>query len=183
MAKLTWEELAGENSDGEYKQKTGFDPLPEGTRVLQTLEEIKLDSFQGSDHEHLNIKWRIEAPEEFNNRVYFQSIYINGSDPTSPYYDESKQDKNFNDARRMLFAIDYNAGKKIAALKREPTQEELQEFLIGARMMAVLGVSKTGKQVVRGISGIDPAAKEEIKAAATKSVPKFDDSEEDLIPF
>lgn len=152
----TWAELAEEENAGEYMQTGGFAPMPEGTRVLQTLEEIKFQSFKGSDHETLNLKWRVDGPEEFKWRVYYQTIYINGSDPTGPYYDESKQDKNIADARRMVLAIDYHAGKHIAALKREPKEEELQKYLIAAQMMAVLGLTKTGKQIVRGISGVDP---------------------------
>lgn len=187
MTKTTWEDLSEEEQTGEYVQKTGFDPLPEGTRVLQTLEEIKFDSYQGSDHENLNLKWRINAPEEFKNRVYFQTIYVNGSDPTGPYYDEAKQEKNIADARRMVLAIDYHAGKRIAALKREPTELELQKYLLGAEMMAVLGVSKTNKQVVRGISGIDPdyLPKPAAKAQSAKAESKHAalDSEDDDIPF
>lgn len=166
----TWEELAQEENAGEYKQTGGFTPMPEGTRVLQTLEEIKFQSFQGSDHKTLNLKWRVDAPEEFKGRVYYQTIYINGSDPTGPYYDESKQDKNIADARRMVLAIDFHAGKHIAALKREPREEEYRHCLIAAQMMAVLGVTGKGKQTVRGISGVDPELKQQ--QSAKKETPK-----------
>lgn len=190
----TWAELAEEENAGEYKQAGGgaYTPMPEGTRVLQTLEEIKFQSFQGSDHETLNLKWRVDGPEEFKGRVYYQTIYINGSDPTGPYYDKDKQDKNIADARRMVLAIDYHAGKHIAALKREPTEEELQKYLIAAQMMAVLGVTKTGKQTVRGISGIDPdllpkkSSTPKAAAPVKDRVPNekagFDDMDDD-IPF
>lgn len=179
----TWEELAQEENAGEYKQENAYTPIPEGTRVLQTLEEIKFQSFQGSNHETLNLKWRIDGPEDFKGRVYYQTIYINGSDPTGHYYDKDKQDKNIADARRMVLAIDYHAGKHIAALKREPTEAELQKYLIAAQMMAVLGVTKAGKQTVRGISGVDPDLLPK-KASAPKTPANqvgFDDSDD--IPF
>ena len=184
----TWEELSQEENAGEYKQAGGaYAPMPEGTRVLQTLEEIKFQSFQGSDHETLNLKWRVDAPEEFKGRPYFQTIYINGSDPAGPYYDKDKQEKNIADARRMILAIDYHAGKHIAALKREPTEEELQKYLIASQMMAVLGVTKTGKQTVRGISGIDPELLPKKAATPKKSAPakQADNGFEDIddIPF
>ena len=188
MTSVKWEDLADEVQTGEYKQTTGFDPMPEGTRVLQKLESIKFDSYGGSDHENLNLKWKILAPSDYAGRVYFQTIYINGSDPTGPYYDASKQDKNIADARRMLLIIDYHAGRKIAALRREPTQDELQKHLIGAEMMAVLGVNKTGKQVVRGISGVDKDYLEQAKQQAAKQQPAnpadngFSDEDDD-IPF
>lgn len=189
----TWAELAQEENAGEYKQTGGFTPMPEGTRVLQTLEEIKFQSFEESDHETLNLKWRVDGPEEFKGRVYYQTIYINGSDPTGPYYDADKQDKNIADARRMILAIDYHAGRHIAALKREPTEEELQKYLIAAQMMAVLGVTKTGKQTVRGISGVDPdllpkkSSTPKVAAPVKDRVPNekagFDDDSDMDIPF
>lgn len=182
-----WEDLADEEQTGDYKQ-SGYDPMPEGTRVLQKLEEIKFDSYKGSDHEHVNIKWRILAPSNYAGRVYYQTIYTNGSDPTGPYYDPAKQNKNIADARRMLLIIDYHAGRKIAALRREPTQDELQKHLIGAEMMAVLGVSKTGKQVVRGISGVDKDYLEQAKQQVAEQPAKpadngFSDEDDSDIPF
>ena len=181
-----WEDIADEEQTGEYKQKTGFDPLPEGTRVLQTLEEIKMDSYAGSDHENLNLKWKINAPEDYAGRVYFQTIYINGSDPTGPYYDAAKQDKNIADAVRMVLAIDYHAGRGIAALGREPEEADFQKHLTGAQMMAVLGVSKTGKQVVRGISGVDkdaiPQAKPQAKTAKQVDKPVDNGFSDDFDP-
>ena len=184
-----WEDIANEEQTGEYKQKTGFPVIPEGTRVLQTLEEIKMDSYKGSDHENLNLKWKIDSPKDYIGRVYYQTIYINGSDPTGPYYDPAKQDKDIADARRMVLAIDYHAGREIAALGREPEEVDFQKHLTGAQMMAVLGVSKTGKQVVRGISGVDKdAIKEATKPAKqAKPVDKPVDNgfsvEDDDIPF
>ncbi len=40
MTNTTWESLAQEEQTGEYKSKP--DAIPEGTRVLQTLEGINL---------------------------------------------------------------------------------------------------------------------------------------------
>lgn len=172
MARDIWAETE-EEVTGEYKPtSSGFEPIPEGTRVKATLEEIKYDSFGGSDHQHINIKWAVDEPEEYNKRKFFQGIYINGTDPESQYYDESKQDKNISDAMRMFFAIDKNAGGFIAAQKRKPTDAELKQYLIGAQMMVVLGINKSNKQVVRGISAAEGAPTPKAKAATVKPISK-----------
>lgn len=187
MTNTTWESLAQEEQTGEYKSKP--DAIPEGTRVLQTLEGINLQSFPGSDHESLNLKWRIEAPGEYKGRPYYQTIYINGSDPTGPYYDPAKQANTIAEERRKVFAIDFHCGKNIAGLGREPTEAEMQKYLIGAQIMAVLGVGKTGKQVVRSMHGIDPEFSIQASQAkpanklGTKAAAPADYIDDDDIPF
>lgn len=187
MTNTTWESLAQEEQTGEYKSKP--DVIPEGTRVLQTLEAINLQSFPGSDHESLSLKWRIEAPGEYKGRPYYQTIYINGSDPTGPYYDPAKQANTIAEERRKVFAIDFHCGKNLAGLGREPTEAEMQKYLIGAQIMAVLGVSKTGKQVVRSMHGVDPEfaahtsqANQQANKPTGRAKPPVDTDDDD-IPF
>lgn len=166
-----------EETTGEYTQSSSFDPIPEGTRCFISMEEIKFDSFPGSDHEHINIKWKVDAPEEYNKRKFFQIIQINGTDPDSQYYKEDKQQKIIEQARKMFFAIDKNAGGHIAKLRRKPTSEELQKHLIGATMMALLGIYNE-KNIVRSISPLDK--KEEETKTQIKQKQTIED---DDIPF
>ena len=90
MAIDYWGEMP--ESTGDYEQKGGGPVIPEGTRVLATVEEIKTQTFKDSKHESLNLKWRIEEPEEYNNKVFNQKIKNNGEDPLSQYYDPAKQE-------------------------------------------------------------------------------------------
>jgi len=149
MAIDYWGEMP--ESTGDYEQKGGVTLIPEGTRVLATIEDIKTQTFEGSSHESLNLKWRVEEPEEYNNRVFYQTIRINGSDPFGQYYDESKQEKQIKDAFAMLSAIDKNAGGNIMKLMRKPTDDELSQFMVSAKMWVLLGVYNN-KQLVRGVS-------------------------------
>ncbi len=149
MAIDYWGEMP--ESTGDYEQKGGGPVIPEGTRVLASVEEIKTQTFDGSSHESLNLKWRIEEPEEYNNRVFFQTIKINGSDPLSQYYDESKQEKQIKAAFTMFSAIDKNAGGNISKLMRKPTDSELTQYIVAAKMWVHLGVYNN-KQIVRGVS-------------------------------
>jgi len=149
MAIDYWGEMP--ESTGDYEQKGGGPVIPEGTRVLATVEEIKTQTFADSSHESLNLKWRVEEPEEYNNRVFYQTIKINGSDPFSQYYDESKQEKQIKAAFTMFSAIDKNAGGNISKLMRKPTDSELTQYIVAAKMWVNLGVYNN-KQIIRGVS-------------------------------
>lgn len=149
MAIDYWGEMP--ESTGDYEQKGGGPVIPEGTRVLASVEEIKTQTFKDSKHESLNLKWRVEEPEEYNNRVFFQTIKINGSDPLSQYYNKDKQDTQIKDAFRMLSAIDKNAGGNISKLMRKPTDAELTQYIVAAKMWVNLGVYNN-KQIIRKVS-------------------------------
>ena len=169
MAIDYWGEMP--ESTGDYEQKGGGTLIPEGTRVLATVEEIKTQTFDGSSHESLNLKWRVEEPEEYNNRVFYQTIKINGSDPLSQYYDESKQEKQIKAAFAMFSAIDKNAGGNIGKLMRKPTDAELTKHIAYAKMWVLLGVYNN-KQLVRGVSAfrsIDEPSKQATNATAPKT--------------
>ncbi len=184
MAIDYWGEMP--ESTGDYEQKGGGNVIPEGTRVLASVEEIKTQTFDGSDHESLNLKWRVEEPEEYNNRVFFQTININGSCQLSQYYDESKQEKKIKDAFRMLSAIDKNAGGNISKLMRKPTDDELTQYIVAAKMWVNLGVYNN-RQIVRGVSAfrdVDEPSKQATNATSPKTPANQVGADmEDDIPF
>jgi len=168
-------------TDGNYEESNSFEVIPEGTRCLSSIEMVKWDSFNGSDHKHINMKLCVEDGE-YIGRKFFHSIYVDGTDPNSQYYDASTEEKKKAKARAMMAAIDKNAGGNIFALKRRPTDEDLAKYLIGAKMFYTLGVSSTKKQVVRGVSSagdITAPSKQETNAKAAASKPVDDDD----IPF
>ena len=184
MAIDYWGEMP--ESTGDYEQKGGVTLIPEGTRVLATIEEIKTQTFDGSRHESLNLKWRVEEPDDYNNKVFYQTIRINGSDPFGKYYDESKQEKQIKDAFAMLSAIDKNSGGNVMKLMRKPTDDELSQFMVSAKMWVLLGVYNN-KQLVRGVSAftdIDAPSKQAVNATAPKTPENQVGADmEDDIPF
>ena len=183
MAIDYWGEMP--ESTGDYEQKGGGSVIPEGTRVLASIEEIKTQTFDGSSHESLNLKWRVEEPEEYNNRVFYQTIKINGSDPLSQYYDESKQEKQIKAAVTMFSAIDKNAGGNISKLMRKPTDSELTQYIVAAKMWVNLGVYNN-KQIIRGVSAFrdveEPSKQATNAKTATVANDKVADYDSD-IPF
>jgi len=181
MAIDYWGEMP--ESTGDYEQKGAETLLPEGTRVLASVEKIKTQTFADSSHESLNLKWRIEEPEEYNNYVFYQTIKINGTDPLSQYYDESKQEKQIKAAFTMFSAIDKNAGGNISKLMRKPTDAELTQYIVAAKMWVNLGVYNN-KQIVRGVSAfrdVEEPSKQAVNATVAKDSIADDDT--DGIPF
>ena len=181
MAIDYWGEMP--ESTGDYEQKGGGTLIPEGTIVLANVEDIKTQTFDGSTHESLNLKWRVEEPDDYNNKVFYQKIKHNGEDPQSQYYDATKQESRIKNAQNMFAAIDANAGGHVKKLMRKPTDQELFNYIVDAKMWVHMGV--VGKtQIVRGVKAYKPID-EPSKQAANANTAKdsvADDSEMD-IPF
>ena len=106
-----------------------FDLIPKDTRVVATCEEAKNDSY--NDEKYINLKWRVNLPKEFANRVIFQKLKV---------YTEGKRQK----AREMLAAIATNAGGRLfqamtAGNEQMPSDASLQT-LCNSPMVLLLDV-------------------------------------------
>lgn len=182
MATDLWNELP--ESTGEFEQSSSFEAIPEGTKVLAHIETAEFNGFSGSDHENPNIKWCIDEPEDYKGRKFFQTIKVNGDDPFGQYYKPEGQDKIKLQAFTMLSAIDKNAGGNIAKLRRQPTDAELTQHLVGASMIVTLGVnSYTKNNLVRGVSANPNTQPVAAKKEAPKAKPEVSAIDEDDIPF
>jgi hypothetical protein len=114
-----------------------FDPIPDGSSVLAYVEEAKWDENRDGAR-YLNIKWRVEKPEEFLNRVVFQKLWILDDDPNVT--DAVKMDKKRDKAKLMLAAIDANAGGKLSRKPGIPTNDDLALALNTKQMVIRLQV-------------------------------------------
>jgi hypothetical protein len=115
------------DTSGKFESGGGnFEPMPEGTSVLAAPVEAGWKSYEGEDY--INIQWQVLAPTEYRNRRIFQKIKV--YEPTA-----AKADK----AKRMLAAIDTNAGGKLLALDKTPDDADLTQSLVGKQMMLRLG--------------------------------------------
>jgi hypothetical protein len=148
-------------------------PIPEGTSVLAAPVEAKWKEYEAEDY--ISIQWQVLAPIEFKNRRVFQKIKVNESDP-------SKADR----AKKMLVAIDANAGGHLIAAAVEPNDSTLTQHLVGKPMVLKLGVweinDKSGNwvQAVSPKAGTaPPATAAPAPAPAPAPAGKFDDD----IPF
>lgn len=118
-------------ASGEFDQGGGrMEVIPDNTSVLAAIDEAKWDRTQNNER-YISLRWTVLAPEEFKNRKIFQKVWVTDPKPnTKPEKVDQARDK----AKRMLGAIDTNAGGKL--LKGEmPTDESLTSCLTNKPMV------------------------------------------------
>jgi hypothetical protein len=157
-----WNTSEGEKVEGNKEFESGggdMTPIPAKTQVLAAPDEAKWDSPQDGGEDFISIRWSVLAPKEYENRKVFQKLRV--LDPEA-----KKSDK----AKRMLAAIDANAGGKLLGSDAEPTDERLTACLVNKPMMLMLqvwemevqGEKKTGNWV----SAVSPRQQGAAQAAA-----------------
>lgn len=159
----------------EYDASEGFGvPLPDNTEVLAACTQIEWGEYQGV--ENIKSTWTVVLPAEHKDRKIFKTFYVNDPKPLTA-------DK----ARKMLAAIDATHGGKLAAMDRDPTDEDLGRALISKLMVLKIGLlEKEGEKARNYVKAVSPrktgaVAAEPVvkKAAAKKAVDNLDDD----IPF
>ena len=122
-------------SGGDYDSGGGsFEDIPNNTDVMACPDEAKWDK-DNENNEFLSIRWTVLKPEQYANRKVFQKMWVNGNNP------RSKNPKEQGDkAKRMLAAIDANAGGKLAGSTSKPTDETLTMALVNKPMVLKLMV-------------------------------------------
>jgi len=186
----------GSESTGEAETKGGnnFDPLPDGTRCLAHIENVEWGFYDPEDENvpYVKATWNIEKPSDYENRKIFHDIKLYGENPKGQSYNPEKQEAKMETARTMFWAIDKNCGGKLAALKRRPTNGDLQKYLIAKPMYVTVGLWEIGDKKgnwVRKIEPISAGEKPQPKQTEQKQKPQakqkasntFD--EDDDIPF
>lgn len=150
----------------EFDSGGGFDVIPEGTKLLALIDEAGWKAGFEGDPDLIQIRWTVLAPEGFKNRKVFQKIKVLDPDP-------SKADK----AKRMLAAIDANAGGKLAHIDREPEDNELMGALMNKSMIIRLGVWEFNDKKGNWVSAVSPR---NVKTETQAPQPTIDDGD---IPF
>lgn len=124
----------------------GFDPIPHGSSVLAYPEAVK---WQMTDPERTNgiaasyieITWKIAKPEEFKGRTIFHKIWATDLDPgveLDPKKGKPKALEKRDKARRMLAAIDANAGGRLSQNPGIPSDSDLGLALVNKMMVITL---------------------------------------------
>lgn len=130
-------------SDGGNAKDTGKDyeipggnlkPIPNESDVLAMIDEAKWDKKgEGGDAEYVSLRWTVIAPDEYKNRKVFQKLWVTDHDPAAK--DEAAAVKKRDKARRMLAAIDANAGGKLARQASQPSTDDLTQHLCDKPMI------------------------------------------------
>lgn len=156
-------------SDGEDAAKTGaeyeipggnMDPIPAGSSVLAMIDEAKWDHTQNDAEEYISLRWTVLAPEEYKNRKVFHKLWVTDHDPNAK--DHAKAVAKTDKARKMLAAIDANAGGKLTAKDARPSDDDLARALQDRPMVITLGVweSNTGGNGGNWVMAVAPKNKE-----------------------
>jgi len=155
-------------SDGEDAAKTGaeyeipggnMDPIPAGSSVLAMIDEAKWDHTQNDAEEYISLRWTVLAPEEYKNRKVFHKLWVTDHDPNAK--DHAKAVAKTDKARKMLAAIDANAGGKLTAKDARPSDDDLARALQDRPMVITLMVweSNTGGGGGNWVSAVAPKNK------------------------
>lgn len=168
-------ENAAQNTGNEFETGGGnIEPIPASTRLKAMIDDAKWDSFQGD--EFINLRWTVLAPESYNNRKVFQKVRVLDQDT-------KKADK----AKRMLAAIDANAGGQLAKKQDVPSDMDLASALMNKPMMIEVQVwEMTGddgqKRSGNWVSKVAPANSSSGTEQHVNSAPSSE-KEDDDIPF
>ena len=170
-----WSTTEGEEitktEDGSFDMGGGsMLPLPEGTQVLAAIDEAKWD--KKDEAEFISLRWTVLAPEEFFNRKIFQKLFVSDLDPSQK--DISKAEKKRDKAKRMLAAIDTNAGGKLLAKPVKPSDEAMTLNLTN-KPMVIKAMVWSIKDAVTG----ETAMGNWVGAVAPKTAPTT--SAEDIV--
>jgi len=160
---------------GEFETGGGdMTPIPSNTRLKAMIDDAKWDEYDGD--RFVSLRWTVLAPETYKNRKIFQKVRV---------YDQKteKADKH----KRMLAAIDANAGGNLANQDKEPSDMDLQSALVSKPMLIEVQVWKIdANQSSDGqersgnwVSKVSPASGGEPSAAPAQK----QESEGDDVPF
>lgn len=119
-----WDLSDGGKAKSETTYAGSGEPIPDNTNVIAFAEKAEWANFYQSEDQHVNIQWRVTKPEAYKNRVIFQKLDVYGKDPRAK--DPQKKSDN---AKRMLAAIDANAGGQLATVEGAPSSEDLTRYL------------------------------------------------------
>ena len=155
-------------SDGEDAAKTGteyeipggsMEPIPAGSSVLAMIDEAKWDHTQNDAEEFVSLRWTVLAPEEYKNRKVFHKLWVTDHDPNAK--DHAKAVAKTDKARKMLAAIDANAGGKLTAKDARPSDDDLARALQDRPMVITLMIwdSNTGGAGGNWVAAVAPKNK------------------------
>lgn len=161
-------------SDGEDAKETGnsfetgggnMEPIPDGSSVLASIDDAKWDEDR-EGFEYLSLRWTVAKPEQFANRKVFHKLWVTDDKPK-----QKDPEKTRDKAKRMLAAIDSNAGGKLARKNGKPTSDELALALMGKPMVIRLQVWDMEGKTGNWVASVSPKD-HELKVGETKAAPR-----------
>ena len=174
---------ATQNATGAFEAGGGdLPPIPANTQLNAMIEEASWDEYEGN--RHIKLKWRVLGGE-YAKRVIYHKIHVFGN-PTA-----KDVKANADKAKRMLAAIDANAGGQLMQVQAEPSDMDLARCLANKMMTIMVQVwsieSNGEKKTGNWVSAVSPrsqgAAPSQAQAQKPAAAPAAVDAFEDDIPF
>jgi len=179
----------------EYEIPGGsMEPIPNNSDVLAIIDQAKWankDKDDKSSPAYIELRWSVMAPEAVKGRKVFHKLWVTDFDPNAK--DDTKAKAKRDKARRMLAAIDANAGGNLTRTGEQPTDETLTLHLSNKPMVVkIMRWDMTGSdgQPMAGnwVSAVSPSDKplhiSNEKPPTTAAKPASANSlDEDSIPF
>jgi len=137
---------------GSFEAAPMIDVIPNDTSCLAMIEEAGWAQYEGD--EYINLRWTVVEPAIYKNRKIFQKVRVYDADA-------KKADK----AKRMLAAIDANAGGKLVASGEEPTDMAMAKSLLNKPMIIKVMVWEMGDRKGNWVSAVAPRQSKAAKPA------------------
>jgi len=138
----------------EYEIPGGsMEPIPNNSDVLAIIDQAKWANKDKDDKNspaYIELRWSVMAPEAVKGRKVFHKLWVTDFDPNAK--DDTKAKAKRDKARRMLAAIDANAGGNLTRTGEQPTDETLTLHLSNKPMVVKLMVWS-----MKGSDGTDMA--------------------------
>jgi len=152
-----------------------LDPIPAGSSVLALIDEAKWDRAKNSydtdtatGPEYVSLRWTILAPKAYENRKVYHKLWVTDDDPSVK--DAQKAIAKRDKARKMLAAIDANAGGKLTAQDGKPSNDSLALHLSNKPMVITLMEWAIGDASGNWVAAVAPKTKAlEIKPPKAKT--------------
>lgn len=174
---------SAKDTGAEYEVPGGnLEPIPAGSSVLAMIDEAKWDDKDGA--EYISLRWSVMAPEQYKNRKIFHKLWASDLEPaTVAKGGEAKAVQKRDKARKMLSAIDANAGGKLSRKDEKPSDDALALNLCNKPMVITLMVWESqGRDgtMAQGnwVSAVAPKSKE-IKIGVASTAPRQSQSRRD----
>jgi hypothetical protein len=175
----------------EYEIEGGnMSPIPAESSVLAMPDEVKWDR-KDTGERFIALRWTVLSPDEYKNRKIFHKLWVTDLDPQAK--DNAKAVAKRDKARKMLAAIDANAGGKLAMKAGEPTDDDLAMALLNKPMIVKVMIwsmrnNQTGEMMEGNwVAAVSPKAKGiDVKPATARPQTKQGGGRADLdgeIPF
>jgi len=184
-----WNTSDGElatQTGGNYEAPTGnSEPIPDNSSVKAVISSAQWKSPRDNDSvEYVELEWQVVEPAEYVNRKIWQKLFVDDFDPKVA--DPVKAQRKTDNHKRMLAAIDANAGGKLAKKGVRPTDSDLALALMQRPMIIKVKTWETGDAKGNWICAVNSAKSGTVsvgQAAAPKKAAAPAADLDDDIPF